>query len=322
MKAFLLGFLAVAFACTNYSVTASALNIRSGPGTGYKVTGTAKQGQILCVESISGSWAKLNTGKYASSTYLKKVSTPAPPPAPSSCTNYYVTANSLNIRNGPGTGHAISGTASKGQTLCVVSTANGWAKLNTGKYASTQYLSKTNPGSSTPTTPGTPSASGDKRKCPSFWNAYASNRYPTRNEYAAGLKKVVGKHVNYTQGGQRWYGIKNKVCPPSAPTWADCSSFSTWGLWTAFGGLTDIVNKQSWNAGYTGTMETYGKKVSSSSSGCLPGDLILYPGHVATYVGGNQVVNYGATGPVKLLAYNYKGIKGCYRYDFPFGAKF
>lgn len=148
-----------------------------------------------------------------------------------------------------------------------------------------------------------------------------SGKYPTREQYAEGLKKVTGKYIKYTQGPQRWYGISNKVCPPKAPTYADCSSFTTWGLWTAFGGLSDVVNKQNWKAGYTGSMKSASKQVSSSSAGCKPGDIILYPGHVATYIGNNQVVNYGSNGPAKILKYNYKGITGCFRYDLPFGKK-
>jgi len=63
----------------------------------------------------------------------------------SSCTNYYVTTSVLNIRNGPGTGYALAGTYSLGATVCVVSISNGWAKLSTGKYVSSDYISKSSP---------------------------------------------------------------------------------------------------------------------------------------------------------------------------------
>lgn len=237
------------------------------------------------------------------------------------CTKYTVTASSLNIRKGASTSAKIVTSAKKGATVCVVSISNNWAKLDSGYYCSASYLSKK--GGSTGGNTGKPVAAGDKRKCPAFWNKYSKTAYPTREQYAAGLKSLVKTGtVNYTQGGSRWYGISNKVCPPAVPKYADCSSFTTWAFWTAFGGLSDIINKQNWGAGYTGTMKSCSKKVSSTSSGCKPGDIILYSGHVATYVGGNQVVNYGSTGPVKLLTYNYKSILGCYRYDLPFGKKF
>jgi len=159
----------------------------------------------------------------------------------------------------------------------------------------------------------------DRRMCKEFWDQYSKTNYPTREQYVEGMQKVIGPKINYTQGSQRWSGIKNKTCPPSPPSYTDCSAFTTWGFWTAFGGLDDIINGSNWSAGYTGSMQTKGKKVSSTSNGCEPGDVILYPGHVALYIGNNQVLNYGSTGPAKILKYNYKGITGCYRYNLPFG---
>jgi len=302
--------------CTNYYVTPDiGVNVRSGPGTGYSVTGALPKGATVCVVSISNGWAKLNTGKYVSSQYIAK-SSPSPTP---SCTNYYVTASiGLNVRSGPGTGYSVTGSLAKGATVCVVSISNGWAKLNNGKYVSSQYISKSSP-SPSPTPTPTPS-SGDKRKCRTFWNKYNSTAYPTRAQYASGLRSLVGKHVSYTQGGARWNGINKGYCPGSVPDWADCSSFTTWAYWTAFGGLSDIVNGQSWSAGYTGTMQSKGTYVSMGN--CQQGDIILYPGHVASYVGSSQVVNYGATGPVKLLNVHYRTGAACYRFNFPFGKKF
>ncbi len=38
---------------TKYRVTASSLNVRSGPGTGYAVIGSLSKGQVIKVKSIS-----------------------------------------------------------------------------------------------------------------------------------------------------------------------------------------------------------------------------------------------------------------------------
>ncbi|MFK3936154.1 N-acetylglucosaminidase [Alkalihalobacillus sp. NPDC078783] len=43
----------------NYVVNASALNVRSGPGTNYPVVGQLKNGQRLSIRSTSGSWYRL-----------------------------------------------------------------------------------------------------------------------------------------------------------------------------------------------------------------------------------------------------------------------
>jgi len=64
-----------------------------------------------------------------------------------SCTYKYVTASSLNQRTGPSTTYSKSGTLSYGTKVCVVSTSNGWSKLDSGKYVSDSYLSTSKPGS-------------------------------------------------------------------------------------------------------------------------------------------------------------------------------
>lgn len=55
-------------------VTATSLNVRSGPGATYASVGSLTKGKIVTVQSISGSWAKVayNGGQgYVSKTYLK-----------------------------------------------------------------------------------------------------------------------------------------------------------------------------------------------------------------------------------------------------------
>jgi len=58
-------------------VTASTLNIRTGPGTSYEKVGTYKKGDQVCVVSISDGWAQLDTGYYVCADYLS-----APTPTP------------------------------------------------------------------------------------------------------------------------------------------------------------------------------------------------------------------------------------------------
>ena len=52
------------------------LNVRSGPGTGYRITGSLRDGYVLHVQSISNGWAKYQayTGtRYVSAQYLDAV---------------------------------------------------------------------------------------------------------------------------------------------------------------------------------------------------------------------------------------------------------
>ncbi|PGS47961.1 SH3 domain-containing protein [Bacillus sp. AFS041924] len=62
-------------ATVNGTVTASVLNIRSGPSTTYKVVGTLKKGAKVSITRTSGSWYKITSGTktgWVSSKYIKK----------------------------------------------------------------------------------------------------------------------------------------------------------------------------------------------------------------------------------------------------------
>jgi uncharacterized protein YraI len=56
------------------------------------------------------------------------------------CTTEYCTGSNVNIRSGPGTSYSKVGTLNKGDTVCVVSTSDGWSKLDTGNYVCSDYL--------------------------------------------------------------------------------------------------------------------------------------------------------------------------------------
>jgi hypothetical protein len=281
-------------------------------------------GDSVCVTETSGGWAKTDEGNYVSSKYLTATKTDAESTeavtessTTTSCSDYYTTAD-LSVRSGPGTAFSRVEVLSKGSKVCVVSISNSWALTEDGNYCSSVYLT------SVQTVVNESTSTGDLRKCPSFWNTYATTRYPKRSEFATGLKTLVKTNDITYNTAKRWTGISDKVCPPSLPSYADCSSFTTWAFWTAFGGTTDLLNNAKWASGNTTSLRENGSLVSTTSSGCQEGDLILYSGHVTTYVGNNQVVNYGSDGPVKLLTYNSVGVTvlGCYRYDFPFGESF
>ncbi|KAJ3170886.1 hypothetical protein HDU87_008652 [Geranomyces variabilis] len=120
----------------------------------------------------------------------------------------------------------------------------------------------------------------------------------------------TGKTISYTQAaGPRWAGIHDGLCPNKnqLPPTADCSSFVTWIYWSAYGNGADFLNAEHWGAGYTGTLQDHGKSVSLADA--QPGDLVFYPGHVAILYTKSpaQVLNYGSTGPVKVLGIDVPG---------------
>ncbi len=126
---------------------------------------------------------------------------------------------------------------------------------------------------------------------------------------------VLGYHnreaIHYTQGPKRWEGIDQhrKAWRGEYPNYADCSAYVTWCLWNGLDhfGEPDIVNRQRWLAGYTGTMLQHGESVSSPR----PGDAIIYgisyPGeHTAIYTGGGLVVSHGSEPGPLLIPWRYR----------------
>ncbi|KAF0821623.1 SH3 domain-containing protein [Cytobacillus firmus] len=120
-----------------YTVDATSLNVRSGPGTNYSRIGSLAQGSgIQAIERLANGWYKINyNGKtgYVSGQYVK--------------TNeklYRVDATSLNVRKGPGTSYGKIGSLKNGSVLNVIhKESNGWYKISynggTG-YVSGDYV--------------------------------------------------------------------------------------------------------------------------------------------------------------------------------------
>ena len=125
-------------------VTATSLNVRSGPSTSYSVIGKLSNGSKVEVISTSNGWSKIkynNQTGYVSSQYLSNTISSS---QPSTTTIKYVTATSLNVRSGPSTSYSVIGKLSNGSKVEVISTSNGWSKIkynNQTGYVSSQYLS-------------------------------------------------------------------------------------------------------------------------------------------------------------------------------------
>lgn len=141
-----------------YTVTASALNVRTGPGVNYAKksysqltanakahaysNGCLKTGTRVTVYECTNGWARIPSG-WVSTAYLSRAS------GGSSVSSggagwYEVDVNTaLNVRTGPGTNYRITGQLHDGYDLHVQSISNGWAKYQAysgTRYVSAQYL--------------------------------------------------------------------------------------------------------------------------------------------------------------------------------------
>ncbi len=140
-------------------VTATAGNVRSGPGMTYGVVGTLARGTEVTGTLVSG-WLNLGNGRYIGTSIL---STTAPggattaPTSPSTSTQVtrYVTATAGNVRSGPSTGYRVVGTLSRDTKVTGALTSNGWLDMGDGRFISGVILTTTAPGGTSPTAPST-----------------------------------------------------------------------------------------------------------------------------------------------------------------------
>jgi len=142
---------------------------------------------------------------------------------------------------------------------------------------------------------------------------------------AVNSMKVLLKNapaVHYSQRPDRFSGIAQhkRAYKGQFPATCDCSSSTTWALWDATRKykLGDFVNGAGWKAGYTGTQQNHGKRVTGRK---LPGDLVFYGNqgggvaeHVAMYVGSGLVISQGSERGPFLLRFDYRPVAEVRRY--------
>lgn len=104
------------------------------------VTGT-KEGVAYITAKYEIVLTDKTTKPYEASS-MKIVVTAGEVEKPTDGAKYVVTASSLNVRSGAGTGYSKIGSLKNGAIVEVETIANGWAKLANGGYVSAQYLSK------------------------------------------------------------------------------------------------------------------------------------------------------------------------------------
>lgn len=148
------------------TVTADALNVRSGAGTNYSVISSVSYGTKIDILSNENGWykIKLNNGfGYVSGTYVQVTENSGSVDIPNQDNTTsgpshtvqgkiaIVTADALNIRSGPGTSNSIVGVAHYGSKYAIVSCVNGWYQIESGNvkgYVSGDYITIANEGDS------------------------------------------------------------------------------------------------------------------------------------------------------------------------------
>jgi len=264
---------------TKYVSASVGLNVRSGAGTSYSKLGKLEYKEKVTVLSTSNGWSKINyNGKtgYVDSSYLKSTvpgSTDNTNNETTGTTKYVNTTSGLNVRSGAGTSYSKLGKLEYKEKVTVLSTSNGWSKINyNGKtgYVDSSYLQNTVPGSN-----------GN--------NANNNNNTVSTkaNEVIAYAKTLLGKP--YVWGAQ-------------GPNSFDCSGFTYY----VFKNKAGIVLPRTSSA-----QSKYGTYVSKSN--LKAGDLVFFDtngandgnvSHVGMYIGNGQMI-HASYGQKKIVIANF-----------------
>ncbi|MEO0468751.1 MAG: SH3 domain-containing protein [Bacteroidota bacterium] len=110
-------------------VTASRLNVRSGPGVSNPIVDGLQIGTSVVIFEKRGSWLRIGEGKWCSGKFVENFQ------------KGVVTASLLNVRSGPGTNFRASGTIAKGSEVTVFETEGSWHRIELSeKWASARFI--------------------------------------------------------------------------------------------------------------------------------------------------------------------------------------
>ncbi len=179
----------------------------------------------------------------------------------------YVSASSVNLRKEASTNSEVVETLTTNTAVEVLAESNGWSQVKVGEkegYISSTYLSENKQ-----TT--TSRSSGARRTTTAV-------ETKTEEQQTAPVA-TSNKGAEVVAYAKQFIGTKYKYGGTSPSTGFDCSGFTSY-VYKHFG-----VNLPRTSGGQSGV----GTAVSRSN--LEQGDLVIYSGHVAIYVGGSQVIH-------------------------------
>lgn len=123
-------------------LTSGTLNVRSGPGTNYKIIGSLKdQTKVTVYTQTKNGWSEILYNKkksFVSSKYLRSAS------ITSTAGVVELTSGTLNVRSGPGLSYKKMGSLKNGSKITVYNRLkSGWSEIkynNKKAYVSTKYI--------------------------------------------------------------------------------------------------------------------------------------------------------------------------------------
>lgn len=291
------------------------INVRADADTEAEIVGKLYNGSVAKVLGRTGNgWARIKSGDVTGYIREEYVATgdAAQQLADSVVTKQaVVTTETLRVRAAPIADSDVITLIGQGETLDILEEADGWYKINTEDgegYISSDFadveeiypeaISRAQEEAEEAAAAAASEAEEEARKAKE--EAESSSKSNSKNgkktSGSGALNTYNGSSGSGSASGQAVanYALQFVGNPyvwggSSLTNGADCSGF-TMAVYANFG--VSLPH-------YTGSQQQCGTAVNSLSE-AQPGDLILYSGHVAIYLGNNQIVHasnprYGIT---------------------------
>ena len=124
---------------TRYVSASTAANVRSGPGTDFRIVGSKTRGAAV-TGTLNNGWLKIGDGQFISGIVLSSDPVDGGGETPGEVTRYVSASTAANVRSGPSTGHRIVGSKTRGAEV-TGTLSNGWLKIGDGQFISGIVLS-------------------------------------------------------------------------------------------------------------------------------------------------------------------------------------
>jgi uncharacterized protein (TIGR02594 family) len=238
------------------SVTATSLNVRSGPGpTHAKVGDPLSKGASVKVYEKSNGWFRIGKGQWVSGEYVEltgkkdapATAAPTKPAVNTPTASGTVTASTLNVRAGAGASFEKVDTLKNGAAVQIFEEKDGWLRIGPARWVSGEFVQK---GSGKPAPkPNKPAASGTPGEGMGPKPDWIST---AEGEIGVSEEKAKGKH---NQRIIDYHATTGKFKDDETP-W--CASFVNWVMGKKGNGSASALSFKSW-----------GKKVAKPAYGAV-----------------------------------------------------
>lgn len=254
-------------------VTASALRLRSGPGTDTATLDYAYQDEVVVLLGRQGDWYmvsyNLQTG-YMHKNHLRTAT------QENAELGYgRVTGSSVNLRSGPGTGYSVLTKARQNDQAYIIGINNEWFKViynDVIAYIRSDYLELTE----------IPYENRDSAKSPLFFRGGKSTGMPVSPSALKGTTANLAQKIIST--GKKYIGVPY-VWGGSTPSGFDCSGFVQY-VFRQHGISLPRTSAQQYTVG-----------TAVSKAALIPGDLVFFNtsgsgvSHLGIYLGNGEFLH-------------------------------